>query len=277
MSDSVPKTIAESAIARFRQHLKAGQVLLGAAVTFADPAVTAAMAEEFDFLWVDQEHAALSPEALSAHLWAARAKDVPVLVRVAASGAPFIKPVLDAGADGIVVPQVRSAEEVRGVVADCRYPPSGRRGFGPRVPSNFGRDSGPAFVERANREVFVVAMIETAEAIAALDEILAIPGLDSLMLGPWDLSGALGVLGEVEHPHVVHAVETVIAKARAAGLSVGSGMGASVDYACTMARRGVQWIQMGGDYEYMIQFAAQMTASVKERLTPAPYPEDTHA
>jgi len=258
-----------SAIARFRRDLRAGRVLLGAAVTFTDPLVTAALGESLDFLWIDLEHATMSPEALSAHLLAARGKNVPMLVRVTGSDTPFIKPVLDAGAEGIVVPLVRSAEEVRGIVADCRYPPLGRRGFGPRVPSNFGRDSGPAFVERANREVFVVAMIETAEALAALDEILVVPGLDSLMLGPWDLSGALGVLGEVEHPRVVQAIETVIAKTRTAGLFIGSGMGASVDYACTMARRGVQWIQMGGDFEYMIKFADQMATSVRERLTPS--------
>ena len=100
--------------------------------------------------------------------------------------------------------------------------------------------------------------IETAEALAELDDILAVPGLDSLVLGPWDLSGALGMLGEVEHPTVVAAIETVIAKTRAAGLFVGSGMGTDAAYAATMAKRGVQWLQVGSDFGYMIMAMEQI-------------------
>jgi 2-keto-3-deoxy-L-rhamnonate aldolase RhmA len=169
-----------------------------------------------------------------------------------------------------VVPQVRSAEEVRSVVSDCRYPPLGRRGYGPRVPSNYGRDGGDEYVERANRGIFVAVQIETAEALEALDDILAVPGLDSIVLGPWDLSGALGVLGNVEHPRVVAAIETIISKARAAGLAVGSGMGPDPDYAYVMAQRGVQWIQIGGDYGYLVRHMDQITTSVRGRLTNEP-------
>jgi len=254
------------AIARFRQKLKAGRVCLGAGITFADPLVSDALGGSCDFLWIDLEHSAMSPEALNGHLLAARARNVPAIVRVTGSSTPFIKPVLDAGADGIVVPQVRSAEEVRQIVSDCRYPPLGRRGYGPRVPSNYGRDGGDEYIERANKDLFVAVQIETVEALEALDDILTIPGLDSIVLGPWDLSGALGVLGDVEHPRVVAAIETIIAKTRAAGLAVGSGMGPDADYAYKMAKRGVQWLQVGGDYGYLIKCMDQITASVRERL-----------
>jgi 2-keto-3-deoxy-L-rhamnonate aldolase RhmA len=191
-----------SAIARFRQRLAAGQLCIGASISLTDPHASAALGPSVDFLWIDLEHSLMSPEAMSAHLLAARAQQTPALVRVTGSSTPFIKPVLDAGAEGIIVPQVRSVAEVRQVVADCRYPPLGQRGFGPRVPSNYGREEGQSYIERANREIFVAVQIETAEALAALDEILAVPGLDSLVLGPWDLSGALGRLGDVEHPEV---------------------------------------------------------------------------
>ncbi len=253
-------------IVRFRERLQAGEVCIGASITLSDPHVTAALADSVDFFWIDLEHTMLSPEALNGHLLAARSKNVPALVRVTGSSTPFIKPVLDAGADGIIVPQVRTVAEVRQIVRDCRYPPLGQRGYGPRVTSNYGRDGGADYIARANREVFVAVQIETAEALAALDEILAVPGLDSLVLGPWDLSGALGMLGDVEHPTVVAAVETVIAKTRAAGLFVGSGMGTDAAYATMMAKRGVQWLQVGGDFGYLVMAMDQITASIRSQL-----------
>ncbi len=239
------------AINKFRADLKAGRTCLGASVSLSDPLVSEALCDSVDFLWIDLEHSPMSPEALNGHLLAARGKRIPALVRVAAAFTPLIKGALDSGAEGIIVPQVRSVTEVRQVVNDCRYPPQGLRGYGPRVPSGYGRHGGRAFSEQENRDVFVSVMIETAEALAALDDILAIPGLDSIVIGPQDLSFSLGYPGDPEDPHVVSAIDTIIAKARAAGRYVGAGMGASAAYAHDLAQRGVQWLQVGGDCDLM--------------------------
>jgi len=255
------------AIVKFRQHLKARYLCLGASISFTDPLVTDALGDCVDFFWIDTEHCSMSPEALQGHLLAARARNVPALVRVGCGSTPYIKAALDAGAEGIIVPLVRSAEEVRQIVGDCRYPPVGRRGFGPRVPSNYGRNGGSEYIERANSSIFVAVQIETKEALEAIDDILGVPGLDSLVIGPWDLSGALGRLGDVHHPEVVAAIETIISKTRAAGLSVGAGMNADADFACIMAERGVQWIQLGGDFGYLVKFMDQITATVRARLS----------
>ena len=250
------------AIAAFRQRLRADQICLGAGITFSDPLVTDALADSVDFFWIDMEHSAMGTQTVGVHLLAARARTVPALVRVPGSAAAFIKPVLDVGAEGIIVPQVRSAEEVMQIVANCRYCPAGRRGYGPRVPSDYGRNGGSAYIQQANSELFVAVQIETIEALNALDDILAVPGLDSLVIGPWDLSGALGVLGEVEHPRVIEAVEMIIAKTRAAGLFTGAGMGADPDFASRMVERGVQWLQVGSDFGYLVQRMDQLNASV---------------
>jgi 4-hydroxy-2-oxoheptanedioate aldolase len=152
------------------------------------------------------------------------------------------------------------------VARDCRYPPLGTRGFGPRVPSNFDRDAGKDYVERANRDLFVCVQIETAEALAEIDDIVALPGIDSVVLGPWDLSGALGVLGEPEHPRVVEAIERVVAKARSAGKFVGAGGAADLGYASRMAGRGVQWLQWGGDYSYMVAYFDNAVGQLRAAL-----------
>lgn len=255
-----------SAMGAFRARLGSGKPAIGASITFSDPLVSDALAGSSDFLWIDTEHNAQSPEALNGHLLAARARGCAALVRVPASGAAFLKPVLDAGAEGIIVPQVRGVAEVREVVSDCRYPPQGRRGYGPRVPSNYGRIGTDPVVEQANREVFVAVMIETREALDEIDAIVKVPGLDSVVVGPWDLSGSLGMLGKVDHPTVVSAMERIISAARAAGIWVGAGMGADPVFGLTMIRRGVHWIQLGGDFSYLVLAMDQLTARVRKEL-----------
>ena len=251
------------AVAKFRAKLDAGQVCLGAGITFDDPLVTDALGDSVDFFWIDTEHCLMNPRTLIGHLLAARARGVPGIVRVPGSSAAIIKPVLDSGAEAIIVPQVRSAEEVRRVVSECRYPPLGRRGYGPRVPSNYGRDGGSDYIARANRELFVSVQIENTEALGALDEIVSIAGLDSVALGPWDLAGSLGHSNEPQHPEVVAAIETIIRKTRAAGLYVGSGMGLDPDYARVMVGRGVQWLQVGGDCDFLVNQMDQIASQVR--------------
>lgn len=252
-----------TAIEIFRAKLDKGQLCIGAGITLTDPLATDALAESVDFFWIDTEHTAMNPETLALHLLAARANNVPALVRVGAGVTYLIKSALDSGADGIIVPQVRSAEEVRAAVADCRYPPLGRRGFGPRVPCRYGRGGGPGYIEAANAQVFVAVQIETREALRDIDAITAIEGLDSIALGPSDLAHALGLSGELEHPKNVEAVETVIGKAKAAGLYVGTGMGADMGYAAKMAARGCQWIQVGGDCDYLVRSIEEITGRLR--------------
>ena len=120
------------AIAEFRQKLDAGTICLGAGITLADSSVVEAIAPSVDFFWIDLEHSHLDLDTVRTHLIAARAGGKAALVRVRGSEVSQIKPVLDLGAGGIIVPQVRSAVEVRQIVNACRYPPLGQRGYGPR-------------------------------------------------------------------------------------------------------------------------------------------------
>ncbi len=252
-----------TSIDSFRQKLSSGHYCIGTAITFTDPTVSAALADSLDFLWIDTEHAMMSMEAVRGHVLAGQAHNTPVLVRVPGSGMQWLKPVLDSGADGVIVPQVYSAAEAREVVRDCRYPPMGRRGFGPRVPSNFARIPPTEFIARANQEVFVAVQIETAEALQQVDEILAIEGLDSVVIGPFDLSAALGFPGQPEHPQVLEAIASIVQKAKVAGKSVGAGGGADMGYVARMGQRGIQWQQSGNDYEYLIRYANSLTQHVR--------------
>ena len=159
------------AIKIFREKLAAGRVCLGAGISLSDPLVTDALGDSVDFFWIDLEHGAMSPEILSGHLLAARARRVPGIVRVTGSTTPFIKPILDSGAEGIVVPQVRSAEEVRSVVADCRYPPLGRRGATVMADGRDSRRDPPvrALRQRSVRESAAACASRCGLRLVALD------------------------------------------------------------------------------------------------------------
>jgi len=244
----------------FRAKLARGEPCIGPSITLSDPVVTEALAPESDLLWIDTEHTPMSLESVNAHLLAARACLTPAFVRVPGNDTPAIKRLLDMGVDGLIIPQVKSVSEVERAVADMRYPPAGRRGFGPRRPADYGRMPLETHIQTANESVFAAVQIETAEALECVEAIAAVPGLDSIVLGPMDLSGALGRLGDVGHPTVETAMDRVIAAGGAAGIAVGIGMGADSRLAEKWISRGVHWVQLGCDFEYLIAGARRAFA-----------------
>lgn len=170
----------------------------------------------FDFVIIDMEHGPFGLETVRAGLTAARARGLQVVVRVGTAEASLIGAVLDAGADGVLVPQVCSAVIARAVVEAARFAPDGTRGAHPWVRAA-GYGTVPDWFAAANREVAVMVMIEGVDGIKAVPEILDVPGLDAIFLGPVDLSHSMGVPGQTDHPRVREALETVAATASARG------------------------------------------------------------
>lgn len=250
-------------IRRMREKLKAGKTVLGVGITLSDPTVTEAIAPDVDFVWIDLEHNALTVEAMLGHLIAARAGGCASIVRIPTNDVAWIKRVIDSGAEGIILPRAYSAGEVATFVSACRYPPLGTRGFGPRRPMQYGRLEQQEYLQQANRDLFVVAQVETVELVAELDAVLKIEGLDSLVLGPQDLSGSMGKLGATTDPDVVATMKTIASKARAAGKFIGSGLGANPGFACLLIDCGVQWLQAGNDFEYMIRGCQQTFREIR--------------
>jgi 2-keto-3-deoxy-L-rhamnonate aldolase RhmA len=249
----------------FRAKLAAGQTCLGTVITFTDATVTEALCQVLDFVWIDMEHNALSLETVQAHLMATKGSDTTALVRVPWNDPVLIKPVLDIGAPGIIVPLVRTAEEARRAVAACLYPPEGIRGFGPRRASNFGALGGPEFCQSANASVMPIVQIEHIDAVESIDQILAIPRLASVVFGPNDLAGAMGMMGQPRHPDVISAIESAIAKARRAGIPVGIGIGDDTEQLADWIARGVQWLAMGGDCSLLLRAAKDVVAAVRQK------------
>jgi 2-keto-3-deoxy-L-rhamnonate aldolase RhmA len=194
---------------RTKRIMRSGGLALGVSVTVPDPFVTEVIGGAgFDFVLIDAEHSPIGIGQLQMMLIALRASESTVLVRPAANDATLIKQILDLGAEGLVVPGVDDAAACAAAVAAARYPPLGTRGFGPRRAARL--DGGrAAYLARADEEVAVLVMIESAAAVAGIDSILKTPGLDGIMAGPADLAVTMGHLSALSHPDVRSAVAVV--------------------------------------------------------------------
>jgi len=205
-----------------RPRLKDGDIILGCAVGVAHPiAVEAAGYAGFDFVFLDTEHSALDLSAIEPMILAAQASGVAAIYRARQLDAAAIGRALDIGAEGVLVPHVKSADEARAVVDAARYAPLGRRGLGPGRPIRFGLNDAREYVAHADERTLVAVMIEDREAVENIEAIAAVEGLDVFNIGTWDLSNSLGVPLETRHPKMLDAIGRIIEAAKAHGIAVG--------------------------------------------------------
>jgi 2-keto-3-deoxy-L-rhamnonate aldolase RhmA len=253
--------------AKFREKISRGQVCYGSYITGTDPAFTEALCQVSDFIWIDSEHNALTLETIQAHLMATNGTDTAAIVRVPWNDPVLVKPVLDIGADGVIIPLVRTVDEVRRAVAACRYPPEGVRGFGPRRASGYGRLSGPDYCRLANQTIICITQIEHIDAVNSIEAILQVPGLDGIVLGPNDLAGSMGYMGQPNHPEVIKAMEHVIAATRRTKVYAGMSAGGGPEVHAGWVNKGVQWLGLGADLSLMLSAARQLDAQVRALVT----------
>lgn len=204
----------------FRARLKRGDKLLGTMVTLASPAAAEILSQiGFDWLFVDGEHGPLDTGDLLGILQAADSR-TPCVVRVPAGDEVAVKKVLDLGASGVIVPQVNTAQQAADVVRFSRYAPLGARGVGLARAHGYGMRF-QEYVEAANEQVAVVVQAEHALAAENIEDIVKVPGIDSVLLGPYDLSASLGHTGKLDHPSVVAAIDHITRTCQAAKIPLG--------------------------------------------------------
>lgn len=200
--------------------LRGPQPLAGMFVGFPSPALVEMCGYAgFDFVIVDNEHGPQSLETTEHMIRAARCAGAIPVVRTAEAE---ILRVLDAGASGVQVPTVNDAAQARRIVEACRYPPLGRRSSaGTARAGGYTFFGGAAHIQRTNEGTAIVLMIETVEAVANLDAILAVPGIDCVFVGLSDLALSMGHPGDSMHPRVQETLADVLGRARRAGVASG--------------------------------------------------------
>lgn len=243
--------------------MRAGDIALGVSLTLTDPIVAEIVgAAGHDFVMIDTQHAPVHPESLQHLLMALRSSRSTTLVRVVSNDPVAIGQALDLGAEGVIVPDVVSADACRAAVSAARYAPAGSRGFGPRRAARLegGR---AAYLSRANEEVGVVAMVEHADAVEHIDEILTTSGLDAVMVGPADLAVSLGHLTDLGNPAVEDAIEVVRAACLRHGVPFGI-FAAAEAAARTWAARGAAFMTIGADLQFLDHGLSRSSALATE-------------
>lgn len=220
----------------------------------------------FDSLYVDLEHSSLTLQAASQISIMALEAGIPALVRVPANTPEYISRVLDGGALGVIAPGVCSAEEARAVVAAARYPPAGRRGLVAGLPQ-FGFRGVPAAeaLPALNEATLVMVQCESAASLDATEEIVAIEGIDMVMIGSNDLLADLGLAGQYDHPRLAQAYARVIAACRSRGKHVGvGGLSTRPDLVARFVQLGARYVSTGTDLAFLAAECARRARQVKE-------------
>lgn len=233
--------------------------IVGTFVSTSSPAVAEILGRSgFELLCFDSEHGVFGPVEIEQSLRAATAVGVAAIVRVSSIG-PEIGRALDSGAAGVLVPMVESAEQARAVVSAVRYPPTGARGAGPGRATAYGIDFAD-YLANSDSDVAAIVQVETRAAVEAVEEIVAVPGIDMVFVGPGDLSVSLGVPGG--SPEHTQAIETVIAAARAAGIPVGM-FCMTAEAVRQWSQRGVTLFLVAGDIALLAQGATALAAEAR--------------
>ncbi len=207
-----------------KRKLAAGETSLGLIVGEFVTSGIARLAEGAgaEFVMFDMEHGGIDIGATKNVLAAARSSGVVPLVRTPSTGYHLISQPLDAGALGVMVPMVESAEQARQIVASATYPPLGGRGVGVYYPDDVEPDGLAATLEKANEELLLIAQIETVAGVEHIEEIAAVDGIDVLWIGHYDLTTSLGAPGRFWNDAHSAAVDRVFAACRSNGKVVGS-------------------------------------------------------
>jgi 4-hydroxy-2-oxoheptanedioate aldolase len=231
-----------------KQLLRAGKPAVG--IWMAIPSVTSAEALAtvgWDWLTLDVEHAPYNLETQQAMFLAIASQGCVPLARIAANDSTIIKQTLDAGAMGVVVPMVCSAEEAKRAVEACKYPPEGiRSAGGGRWRYAYGAD----WQARANEETLCIVMIEHKTAVDRAEEILAVPGVDACFIGPNDLSWSMGLYGKRDDAHAA-ALMRVRDAGRATGTPVGLHCG-SPEEVVQRIEQGFQFLACQNEMGFMM-------------------------
>lgn len=240
------------AIQRFRAKLQSGQAVYGLWVTLESPSITEmAVALGLDWVVIDAEHSSLDWQNIVSHIRAAVRGHTVAIVRLVDVNIGLIKRALDIGADGIAVPFIETADQLRQVVRYAQYPPAGLRAVGGDRATVWGQ----CFAEHAkvaNEQVIILPNIETVRARQNMDEILKVPGVDTFFLGPADYSASAGHAGQWEGPGVAEELLEMNSKIRASGKYCGIIAGNTEDLV-RRREQGFRIIAVGVDTGLLIQ------------------------
>lgn len=249
-----------------KEALKNGKTVLGPFLKLTDPAVVEVMGfAGFDFVIIDQEHGPISIQNTQNMIRAAESVGITPVVRVNKNEETSILRTLDIGAQGIEIPQINNKENAINAVKSVKYSPQGERGVCRYVrAANYSSMDKYKYFEYANQETIIISHIEGVEGINNLEEILSVPELDVIFIGPYDLSQSLGIPGKVNDPLVIEKMKEVIKKCKKSNIAVGT-FADDTQTAKFWISLGVQYMSFSVDVGILFEANKRIVNELKHR------------
>lgn len=249
-----------------KNKLRSRERLFAGWVSYAHPSITETFARAgFDFMFIDMEHSTISIEQGQRIIAASQGEGVPCIPRPVSHSNDYIKPLLESGADGMLIQMVEYTEQVGDLIANFKYPPVGRRTYGVNRAQAYGFDF-DEYINNWNSTSTLLIQIESIKGVENIDQLLAFDEVDGVMIGPLDISGSLGVPGQTNHPLVIEASRKVIEACERFGKSCGTQVAdatpSSVD---ALFDLGYTYAILGSDLFVLWKWAAQMQAMMQTR------------
>ncbi len=245
--------------AALKEKLRKRERLFGGWVSYGHPSITETFARAgFDFIAIDMEHSTISLEQAQRIIAACQSEGVLCLPRPVSHSNDWIKPLLESGADGLLVQMVDTPGEIESLVGHLKYPPAGRRSFGVNRAQAYGFDFDD-YVRHWNETSTFIIQVESIRAVENIERLLSFDEVDGVMVGPYDISGSLGVPGQTSHPLVLDASRTVIAACARLGKSCGTQVAdASTESVAALFNMGYTYAILGSDLFVLWKWSEQM-------------------
>lgn len=255
-----------------RERLSKGETVFGCGLqVYRSPEIARTFAAAgFDYVFIDMEHGAFNLETVQDMIKASVDSGITPIVRVCELLYSLCARLLDAGAQGIILPRVEDPALLKEALSWLRFPPAGKRGYGvnPTMIGYEGRNF-QEIIEHQNRNTLSVVQFETTRAVEHADELLSVPGLDIVMVGPADLSISLGVPGQFEHPSLISTVDRIIEKCRQHNVVPGIQV-RGVAMARFWAERGMRFVGAGAEHGLLLEKSKEAVSQLRSARAAQP-------
>lgn len=248
-----------------KNKLRKRERVFGGWVSYKDPSITETFARAgFDFIAIDMEHTTISLDDANRIITSCHSEGVTCLPRPVSQSNDIIKPLLEAGCDGMIVQMVETADEVRRLIEISKFPPIGRRSYGVNRAHGYGFDF-DSYITEWNASSTLILQVESITGVNNIDELLAFDEVDGVMIGPYDISGSLGVPGQLNHPQVREAAKRVVESCARHGKSCSTQVSQVTTEAIQdVFDQGYTFVIMGSDLFVLWKWAEQMRGIVNQ-------------
>lgn len=254
-------------LSRIKQKISSGKLVKGTHMIIGEPIISEILCNcGFDLIWLDGEHGAMDKKDLNLLIMTILGKGVAPFVRVPWNDPVLVKPILEMGPAAIIFPFIKTVEEAKKAVASCKYPPKGVRGFGPHRAIDYGAMDVKEYLKLSENYPWVILQIEHIDGVNNLEDIIKVEGVDSIVVGPNDLSGSIGLLGQTNHADVKKLLNRISEICNKHSFPFGISMGMNKNDVVEWIKRGASWIVLEKDASFVFKGGKDLINTVKKLL-----------